>query len=579
MNLEGIALQLLTRELTGALSGGKIFKIFMPSRESLLLQVNRLNRTVNLLIDMNGASPLITLPETLPERPDLPPSFCMLLRKHLEEGRIARVTQKGLDRILSLDVDLIGAERKIITKHLILELTGKNSNIIFTDEKGIILDALRHVTKAQSRVRQILPNLPYTLPPAQEGLNFLQGDPHAIREAAVAQGDVSLVQGLIAATQGIGKYTAQEVELRSGFTGPVNLMDLEGAQKVEQAIGAIQQEIRQRLEGTDPTVVAQIDSRNRMKNLVPYEPQTHPEWTRKVFPSLLAAQAYSASLVPVQIPEKDLLTKVVASQEAKTEKKLKFLAQDLAKAENAETQKIMADTLMAYGWALKKGQTSCELDSLYDGKKLKIALAPELTPMENAQAYYKRYNKFKRAVGEIRQQQKEANDLLEYLQSLEVSLETASTKGEIGEIKQEIISLGLLPQPRKKQPSQSRSTPLKVQLTPDTFLYIGKNNRQNDYVTFKLGRGSDLWFHAKNIPGSHVILKTTLPQPREEDILAAAQLAAGYSKGRNADRVPVDYVEKRLVKKPSGAKPGFVIYTGQTTLYVKPCTTVHVKKD
>lgn len=531
MNLEGIALQLLTRELTAALSGGKIFKIFMPSRASLLLQVNQQNRTVNLLVDMNGDSPLITLPETLPERPDLPPSFCMLLRKHLEEGRIAKVSQRGLDRILTLDVDLIGAERKIITKKLILELTGKNSNIIFVDEKGIILDALRHISKAQSRFRQILPNLPYALPPAQEGLDFLQADPHAIREAAVAQGDVSLVQGLIAATQGIGKYTAQETVLRSGCEGPVNLLDLEGARKLEGAITGLQEEIRRRLDGTDPTVVAQIDSRNRMKNLVPYVPQTHPEWTRMTFPSLLAAQAYSASLIPVQIPEKDQLTKLVAVQEAKTE------------------------------------------------KKLKIALAPELTAMENAQAYYKRYNKFKRAVGEIQQQQTEAQELLTYLQSLEVSLETASTKGEIAEIKQEIIGLGLLPRPRKKQPSQSRSTPLKVVLTPETFLYIGKNNRQNDEVTFKLGRGSDLWFHAKNIPGSHVILKTTLPQPRQEDILAAAQLAAGYSKGRSADRVPVDYTEKRLVKKPSGAKPGFVIYTGQTTLYVKPCTTVHVSKD
>ena len=202
----------------------------------------------------------------------------------------------------------------------------------------------------------------------------------------------------------------------------MNLLDLEGARKLEGAITGLQEEIRRRLDGTDPTVVAQIDSRNRMKNLVPYVPQTHPEWTRMTFPSLLAAQAYSASLIPVQIPEKDQLTKLVAIQEAKTEKKLKFLAQDLARAENAETQKIIADTLMAYGWSLEKGRTSCELESLYDGKKLKIALAPELTAMENAQAYYKRYNKFKRAVGEIQQQQAEAQELLTYLQSLEVSL-------------------------------------------------------------------------------------------------------------------------------------------------------------
>lgn len=579
MNLEGITLQLLTRELSRALGGGKIFKIFMPSRASLLLQVNALNQTRNLLIDMSGDSPLITLPKTLPERPDLPPAFCMLLRKHLEEGRIAGVHQYGLDRVLILDVDLIGAERKIITKKLILELTGKNSNIIFTDENGVILDALRHVTKAQSRVRQILSNLPYAYPPAQEGLDFLNETPNALRQAVVAQGDVDLVRALITATVGIGKATAQEVALRSGITGPVNLLDLPSAQKLEQALAGLQAEIQSRLEGTDPTVIAQIDPRNRMKNLVPYTPHIHPDWKQQSFPSLLDAMAYSASLVPVQIPDKDVLTKLVAAQEAKTEKKLKFLAQDLAKAENADAQKVMADTLMTYGWSLKKGQTKCTLSSIYDNKPLSIALAPELTPMENAQAYYKRYNKFKRAVGEIQQQQKEAEDLLAYLQSLDVSLGTASTKGEIAEIKQEIIALGLLPAPRKKQPSQSRSTPLKVQLTPETFLYIGKNNRQNDEVTFKLGRGSDLWFHAKNMPGSHVILKTTLPQAREEDILTAAQLAAGFSKGKEADRVPVDYTEKRLVKKPSGAKPGFVIYTGQTTLFVKPCTVVPGKNN
>lgn len=570
MNLEGITIHVLTKELESCLAGGKIFKIFMPGRSSLLLQVNQQNGTVSLLIDMSGDSPLITTPAKLPERPDLPPAFCMLLRKHLEEGRITKVSQWGLDRIITLDVDLIGAERKIITKKLILELTGKNSNIIFVDEQGMILDALRHIGKAQSRFRQILPNTPYVLPPAQEGLDFIEASPHDIRDAVVKTGVESLVPALIQATQGIGKLTAQEVELRSGYTGSVVLMDLPSAQRLEQAIGSVQQEIKARLAGTDRTVIAQIDQRNRMKNLVPYVPQTHPDWTRKTFATLLEAQAYSASLVPVQIPDKELLTKLVAAQEAKTEKKLKFLAQDLSKAENAEDQRIMGDILMTYGYSLHKGLTSCSLPNLYGDGSIKIPLAPQLTPMENAQAYYKKYNKYKRAVGEIRQQQQEARELLEYLQSLDVSLETASTKGEIAEIKQEIIGLGLLPQPKKKVPTQSKSTPLKITLTPETYLYIGKNNRQNDYVTFKLGRGSDLWFHAKNIPGSHVILKTTLPKFREEDIMMAASLAAGFSKGKDSDKVPVDCTEKRLVRKPNGAKPGFVIYTGQTTLYVKP---------
>ena len=574
MNLEGITLQVLTQELSRRLLGGKIFKIFMPGKSSLLLQINTQNHTENLLVDMGGDTPLITLPQTLPERPDLPPSFCMLLRKHLEEGRITKISQQGLDRIITLSVDSIGAERKIITKRLVLELTGKNSNIIFVNEQGIILDALRHIGKCQSRVRHILPNQPYAYPPAQDGLDFLQTSPHALREAVTACGDLPLEQALISATQGIGRYTAQEVLLRAGISGPANLLELTQAQQLEKALAGLQAEIGKRLDGTDSTVIAQIDSHNRMKNLVPYVPQTHPEWTQKPFASLLEAQAYSASLVPVQIPDKDLLTKLVVTQEAKVAKKLKFLAQDLAKAENAEEQKIMADTLMAYGWQVKKGQTSCELPNIYDSKPMKISLSPSLNPMENAQAYYKKYNKFKRAVGEIKLQQQEAQDLLTYLQSLDASLDTAVTKGEIGEIKQEIIQLGLLPSSKKRVPTQSKSEPLKIVLSPETTLYIGKNNKQNDYVTFKLGRGKDLWFHAKNIPGSHVILKTTLPQPREEDILMAASLAAGYSKGKNSDRVAVDCAEKHLVKKPSGAKPGFVIYTGQKTLYVHPRTSL-----
>ena len=574
MNLEGITLQVLTQELSRRLLGGKIFKIFMPGKSSLLLQINTQNHTENLLVDMGGDTPLITLPQTLPERPDLPPSFCMLLRKHLEEGRITKISQQGLDRIITLSVDSIGAERKIITKRLVLELTGKNSNIIFVNEQGIILDALRHIGKFQSRVRQILPNQPYAYPPAQDGLDFLQTSPHALREAVTACGDLPLEQALISATQGIGRYTAQEVLLRAGISGPANLLELTQAQQLEKALAGLQAEIGKRLDGTDSTVIAQIDSHNRMKNLVPYVPQTHPEWTQKPFASLLEAQAYSASLVPVQIPDKDLLTKLVVTQEAKVAKKLKFLAQDLAKAENAEEQKIMADTLMAYGWQVKKGQTSCELPNIYDSKPMKISLSPSLNPMENAQAYYKKYNKFKRAVGEIKLQQQEAQDLLTSLQSLDASLDTAVTKGEIGEIKQEIIQLGLLPSSKKRVPTQSKSEPLKIVLSPETTLYIGKNNKQNDYVTFKLGRGKDLWFHAKNIPGSHVILKTTLPQPREEDILMAASLAAGYSKGKNSDRVAVDCAEKHLVKKPSGAKPGFVIYTGQKTLYVHPRTSL-----
>ena len=183
---------------------------------------------------------------------------------------------------------------------------------------------------------------------------------------------------------------------------------------------------------------------------------------------------------------------------------------------------------------------------------------------------YKKYNKYKRALGEIKQQQEETTTLLTYLESLATSLDTATTKNEINEIKSEIIDLGLLAKPRKKSPGQESSKPMTIVLNPTTTLIVGKNNKQNDFVTFKLGKANDLWFHVKNIPGSHVILKSTLPNPEEKDILQAAAVAAAFSKAKNSSKVPVDYTQKRFVKKPSGAKPGFVIYTDQQTLYVTP---------
>lgn len=570
MNLEGMTLSVLAKELRDHLENGRIYKIFMPSRNSLLLEITLPTHTDNLLIDLSGDSPLVTLPERLPERPDMPPSFCMLLRKHLEEGRITSITQLGLDRVLVIGIDLIGRERKIVTKKLILELTGKNSNIIFVDEAGLIVDSLRHIGKKESRVRQILPNKPYEAPPLMEGISFLEGDPHAIREACVASGKDSLTAALIAVTVGIGKETAQEIVYRAGFDKKPALISLTEADALEKAIASIQEEVKARLTGENQTVMAQIDGRNRMKHLAAYEAHVGEKMTPRSFPCLLASLLYSASLVPIQIPEKDTLQKLVLSHIAKTKKKQKALQNDLLRAEDADTHKIMADTLMAYGTALKKGQKAVTLPNIYTNEPLTIPLQPQLTAMENAQAYYKRYNKYKRAVSEIHTQQEETDSLLTYLESLDASLDTAITKGDVSEIKEEIIALGLLPRPRKKMAVQSKSVPLKVSLSEDTLLYVGKNNKQNDYVTFKLGRAHDLWFHAKNIPGSHVILKTTLPSPREEDILRAAQIAAYYSKGRFSSRVPIDCTQRRYVKKPNGAKPGFVIFTNQKTINVEP---------
>lgn len=572
MNLEGLTLHILTNKLQTELLGGKIYKVFMPSHESLLLLVKRERDTAALLADFSGGSPMLYLPDNLPERPESPPAFCMLLRKHLEEGRITRIEQSGLDRIITIDIDTIGTARQIVTKQLIFELTGKNSNIIFT-ENGLIADSLKHVNKAMSSFRQIMPNLPYLAPPQQTGLSILTAPASAIIDALRDSDAKTSLAALIAVTTGIGKTTAAELFAAAGIDSSAETLTADEEKRLADAVTSLQQTV-----GQQPAapVYAVISRTNQVKTILPFEPQVlETGCNAKQLPDINSALNYAVTLTPIQLPEQETLQKLVAAESQRLEKKLPVLEKDLLTADKAETQRMIADTIMANIYQLSKGQSSCQLLNIYDGEPLEIQLSPLLSPTENAQAYYKRYNKYKRAQSEVQNQIETTREMLDYLASIDASLTTATTKNEIAEIKQELITAGLLQTQSKKHKGQPpKSEPLLVKLSDETTLYIGKNNKQNDYVTFSLARGKDLWFHTKNIPGSHVILKTTLPQATVSDIDAAAMLAAYFSKSRCGSKVPVDCTERRFVKKPNGAKPGFVIYTDQTTYYATPDETV-----
>ena len=568
MNLEGLTLHILTNKLKEELLGGKIYKVFMPSYESLLLLVKRERDTAALLADFSGGSPMLYLPDKLPERPESPPAFCMLLRKHLEEGRITRIEQSGLDRIITIDIDTIGTARQIITKQLIFELTGKNSNIIFA-ENSLIFDSLKHVNKAMSSFRQIMPNLPYLSPPQQTGLSILTAPANAIIKAMHEFETKNNLAALIAATTGIGKITASELLAAAGIDSNTTALTAEEEQRLANAIYSLQQSANQQ---TAVPVYAVISRTNQVKTILPFAPTIlEPGCNTKQLPDINSALNYAVTLTPIQLPEQETLQKLVTGESQRLEKKLPVLEKDLLTADKAEAQRMIADTIMANIYQISKGQSSCQLLNIYDNEPLEIQLSPLLSPTENAQAYYKRYNKYKRAQSEVQNQIETTREMLNYLASIDASLTTATTKNEIAEIKQELITAGLLQNQGKKHKGQEpKSEPLLIKLSKETTLYIGKNNKQNDYVTFTLARGKDLWFHTKNIPGSHVVLKTNLPQATASDIAAAVLLASYFSKSRSGSKVPVDCTERRFVKKPNGAKPGFVIYTDQTTYYATP---------
>ena len=568
MNLEGITINLLTAELQKRLLGGKIYKVFMPNKSCLLLLIKTESTTLALTADFAGGSPYLYLPEKTPERPDTPPAFCMLLRKHLEEGRITKIEQSGLDRVIAMEISSIGSARQIITKQLVFELTGKNANIIFTAD-GVILDSLKHVNKAQSSYRQILPGLPYIAPPPQNGLNILTSAPADIVSTAQAL-PLTPAKALIAATTGIGQYTASQLLKVAGLDAGSNIND-SNAPQLASAIAALQQNISEAKAGNAP-VYAVITRTNSVKTVLPFKPVQLAEGESvKEFASLNSAINFAQSLAPVLLPEQELLAKTVTAETEKLVKKAAVLREELAAAEDAEQQRIVADTLMANLYRIPKGSSNITVENIYDGTPLSIALAPDLTANENAQKYYKRYNKLKRAQTEIKEQLKLTEEAVEYLGSIDVALKLVQSRAEVAEIKTELAAAGFITvKNTKNKMPQAKSTPTVVKLSEDTTLYIGKNNKQNDYVTFSVGSGNDLWFHTKNIPGSHIILKTTLPRPEEADINTAASIAAYFSKARGGSNTPVDCTLRKFVKKPGGAKPGFVIYTNQTTYYVTP---------
>lgn len=569
MNLEGLTLKLVTDTLSRELLNSKIYKVFMPNPHALLLLVRRTRDTNALLADMNGGSPALYIPEQLPENPETPPTFCMLLRKHLEEGRITRITQSGLDRIITLEIDMLGASSKIITKKLIFELTGKNSNIILTQD-DIIIDSLKHVGAAQSSYRAIQPGKPYVAPPPQSGLNLLTAPPADIVQAANAVPAASFLKAFIGATTGIGKATAQELLQAADIVPQEVRLDNASCTALADVIAKLQGRLNA-AEQEQP-VYALISRTNQVKTILTLPPQLLEQGMHaREFANINSAINFAMSLKPIQLPQHEQLNRLVTGEIAKHKKKLAALEQDLAHAENAEEQRMLADTIMANIYQLRKGQTQAELINIYDGESVTVQLSPILSPTENAQAYYKRYNKYKRAQSEVALQITATEEMLQYLASLDSSLLTATSKSEIEEIRQEMIAADLIKViGKKKKSALQKSQPLHIRLSEDTDLYIGKNNRQNDYVTFSIGGPRDLWFHTKDIPGSHIILKTTLPEAREEDIALAVELAAYFSKAREGSSVPVDCVQRRYVKKPSGSKPGFVIFTNQKTYYATP---------
>lgn len=577
MSLDGFSMHPLTRELDTALAGGRIDKITQPNKQSIILSVRQPGQNFLLHISINSQNPSAHLLEKNLENPPEPPVFCMVLRKQIETGRIAKVRQHGLDRLLLIDIDSLAAGGRIVTKTLVLELMGKYSNIILVQD-GIIIDALRKIGANSSRVRTVLPGQTYELPPGQEKKDLFTDDIAAIMAIVKADPALRLDKALLAACMGFGPVSAKEVCFSAGLAPSMRIEALDEADfaAVEDALKEIRESALHAGDASEPEdkAVLLLGENQKVLAMAAFPLHYLPEAAVLTFPTISAMLEKADSLLGSYVlPDKDRFRKLVKNEKNRAENKLTKLDEEIAAAENAEEFKVRGDNLMTYQYQFKdREDASVTVPNIYSetGETITIPLDQRLTLVENMQACYKKYDKLKRAQELLQVQRRECEANIAYLESIEASLLASSSLAEIAEIHNELIAAGYLREKPKKKNNDKPARPFHFRAPDGTDILVGKNNYQNDKLTFKTARYNDTWFHTKDIPGSHVVLQNGGTEPSEEDILLAASLAAHFSKARGSSKIPVDYTEIRYVKKPSGSKPGFVIFTNQKTLYITP---------
>ncbi|WP_027090964.1 Rqc2 family fibronectin-binding protein [Cohnella thermotolerans] len=572
MSLDGIVTRALVHELH-ALNGARIHKIYQPTDSEVVLHIRGQGFGKKLLLSAHPSMPRIHFTEQTWTNPQEPPMFCMLLRKHCEGGIIEQIRQDGMERIVWIDVRHRDELGDLTIKRLALEIMGRHSNLILLDPAtGTIHDSIRHVTPAISSYRVVMPGSPYVSPPPQGKINPLEATEASFRAMLETLGEEggepsvkALAGAIVGAYSGVSPLLAKEIVFRAGDGGPDALWNVFKEMTGEFA--------RNRYE---PTIAQTADGKTYFSAVR----LTHLQGDERSFPTMNEClESYYADKA-----ERDLvrqrttdLTRLLLNEMAKNEKKLEKLRETLAEADEADRFRRFGELLTAHLHQIERGDVRAEVTDYYeeDQPTIAIPLDPLLTPTENAQRYFRKYNKLKNSRAVVTEQIESAEAEIRYLESVLQGLETASP-ADIEEIREELAEQGYIrsrgPGKGMKKKKNDRPALLCYTSSEGVPIYVGKNNTQNDYVTNRLGQPSDTWLHTKDIPGSHVLIRGA--DFGETTLHEAAMLAAYYSKAKESSRVPVDYTRIRLVRKPSGAKPGFVIYEGQKTLFVTPDESV-----
>ncbi len=563
MAFDGITIACLTKELNDTLAGGRISKIAQPEADELLFTIKTFQGQYRLLLSANASLPLVYLTDANKPGPVTAPNFCMLLRKHIQNGRITAITQPGLERIIHIRVEHLDELGDLCQKTLVIELMGKHSNLIFLKDDDTIIDSIKHISGAVSSVREVLPGREYFIPMTQEKRNPLDADACTDFGELLAAKPMPVYKAIYQSYTGFSPIMAQELCHEADIDADLPASALSEAQllSLRECFQSMVSQIQSGL--FSPAIVYQ-DGVPKDYFVLPCS--LYPEQAQKKYDSVSAmlADYYAEKNTVTRIRQRSAdLRKIVQTALERNVKKYDLQMAQMKDTEKRDKYRIYGEMITAYGYSVPEGSKSSQALNYYNNEEITVPLNPDIPVMDNAKRYFEKYAKLKRTSEALTKQTTQVKAEIEYLQSVATALDLARSEADLLEIREELKQTGHI----RKGSAQTRKQPKIVNkpyhyVSSDGYdMFVGKNNLQNDRLTFQEGQGNDWWFHAKNCPGSHVLVKTNgetdIPDATFEE---AARLAAYYSKNREQGKAEVDYIQKKHVKKPNGAKPGFVVY-------------------
>lgn len=560
MALDGIVISNITAELSAALTGARISKIAQPEADELLLTIKSPAGQHRLLLSASASLPLIYLTSVNKPSPMTAPNFCMLLRKHIANGRIVRIWQPGLERIIHFEIEHFNDMGDLCRKDLILELMGKHSNLIFCDDKGMIIDSIKHVSVQTSSVREVLPGREYFIPQTQEKLNPLHTDEQEFC-SSVFQKPMPLAKALYSSCTGISPLIAEELCHRAGLESAQSANTIPELAQIHlfRTFSRLIEDVRQGQ--FSPLIV--LDEHGAPVEFSSVELSVYKDLDVRRYDTIseVLEQYYAMKNTVTRIRQKSSdLRRIATTALDRCRKKYELQKRQLADTEKREKYRIYGELLHTYGYSIEPGSKKYDALNYYTNEMITIPLDDQLTPMENAQKYFDRYGKLKRTFEALSQHIQETEAEITQLESICTFMDLALSEEDLVQVKEELIDAGYIRRKYTGKKVKITSKPFHYVSSDGFDIYVGKNNYQNDELTFKIASGNDWWFHAKGAPGSHVIVKAMGKDLPDRTFEEAARLAAFYSKNRGAEKVEIDYIEKKHVKKPNGAKPGFVVY-------------------